>query len=244
MSLERLAELLEEAETIVESLRAAQNPPTVAPGSPTAPVAHPPGLRDPAAFFAALRASKVLGGTLEQREVDGCSAILEACKGWPVSWAAYALATAVIETAGAMQPIKEYGGEGYFRKQYDIQGDRPAKARELGNLTPGDGAKYAGRGYVQLTGRVNYDRAERALGHPFTASPDLALVQQHAAAIMRQGMEGGWFTGRSLADYLPAVATREQFRAARKVINGQDRADEIAGFAMLFQAALQSGGWR
>ena len=215
------------------------------PEAPQAPERAPEAPFDLPAFFDALRASKALGPTLSESEVNGCEAILAACKGWPASWTAYALATAVVETAGTMQPIKEIGGAAYFRRMYDIEGNRPAKARELGNLTPGDGARYAGRGYVQLTGRRNYGKAAAALGHPLVANPDLAMRPDIAAQIMVQGMEGGWFTGKSLATYLPASgpATLAQFKEARRIINGQDRATEIAGYALEFQKALKAGGW-
>lgn len=210
------------------------------------PVAAPPraGLADPQAFFAELRKSKAMGPTLSAGEVSGCEAILTACKHWRASWAAYGLATAHLETAGTMQPIKEYGGQAYFRKMYDIEGARPAKARELGNLTPGDGAKYAGRGYVQLTGKANYSNAGAALGQDLVGNPDLAMRPDIAAVIMAQGMEQGWFTGRALKDYLPSdLGTVDQFKAARRIINGQDRALEIARTAMEFQRALTAGGW-
>lgn len=202
-----------------------------------------PGHFDPAAFFNALRAGKALGPSLTPGEVSGCEAILAACAGFPVAWAAYPLATAVIETAGTMQPIKEYGGNAYFRRMYDIEGERPAKARELGNLTPGDGAKFCGRGYVQMTGRANYAKAEAKLGASLVSDPDLAMQPEIAAKIMRLGMLEGWFTGKRLETYLPAEASREQFRNARRIINGVDRADEIAGFAVEFQGALRAGGW-
>jgi putative chitinase len=201
-------------------------------------------LADPAAFFAAVRNSKALGPSLTTDEVTGCEAILSACAGFPASWAAYALATAVVETAGTMQPIKEYGGAGYFRRMYDIEGERPAKAKELGNLTAGDGARYCGRGYVQLTGKSNYAKAEAALGIPLVTDPDLALGADVAAKIMRRGMQEGWFTGKSLSSYLPAAADIHQFTNARRIINGQDRAVEIAGYALEFQAALTAGGWK
>lgn len=203
---------------------------------------------DEEAFFAAVRGSKALGPTLSADEVDGCKAILSACRnaGWGAAWTADALATAVVETAGTMQPIKEYGGTAYFRRMYDIEGSRPAKARELGNLKPGDGARYAGRGYVQLTGRANYLKAGKALGHDLVGNPDAALDAGIAAAVMVQGMEHGWFTGRSLATYLRAGApgTLAQFKEARRIINGQDRAAEIAGYALEFQRALTAGGWK
>lgn len=214
-------------------------PPALAPAEPGAR-----GLRDPAAFFAAVRAGKALGPTLTADEVSGCEAILAACEGFPVSWAAYCLATPVIETNGTMQPIKEIGGAAYYTRRYDITGERPDKARELGNLTPGDGARFCGRGYVQLTGRNGYARAEKELGVPLLADPELAMQPDIAAKIMRRGMSEGWFTTKTLATYLPAVADIHQFANARRIVNGLDRAVEIANHALEFQSALQVGDWQ
>jgi putative chitinase len=235
------------AEDALARLRAALEATSASPGPVTPPKPQsPPAARnfDLAAFFNALRSSKALGPKLSPDEVSGCEAILAACEGLPIAWAAYPLATAVVETAGTMQPIKEYGGTAYFRRMYDIEGDRPAKARELGNLTPGDGARFCGRGYVQLTGRANYDKAGRELGLPLVDDPDLALQPAVAAKIMRRGMLEGWFTGKKLETYLPAEASHVQFRNARRIINGLDRADEIATYAMEFQGALRAGGWK
>lgn len=216
----------------------------LAPTTPAPTPAPASGLRDPAVFFSRVRAGKALGPVLTTGEVQGCEAILAACSGFPVSWAAYCLATPVVETNSTMQPIKEYGGSAYFRRMYDIEGERPAKARELGNLTPGDGARFAGRGYVQLTGKANYARAGQALGVDLVGNPDLAMRPDLAAKIMRHGMAGGWFTGKSLETYLKEASDLEWFTKARRIINGQDRAIEIAQYALEFQSALQAGGWR
>lgn len=205
-------------------------------------------LRNPAAFFDRVRAG-LLGPTLSAGETAGCQAILAAMEGAPRSWAAYALATAYLETAHTMQPVKEMGGPAYYTRMYDIRGNRPDKARELGNLQPGDGAKFAGRGYVQLTGRTNYLRAEMELATPFVSKPDLALEPAHAAAIMRRGMEEGWFTGKRFSSYLPSgtlagsVVGKEAFTQARRIINGQDRAADVAAYALEFQEALSLGLW-
>lgn len=204
-----------------------------------------PGLANPAEFFAVLRDSKVLGPVLSEAEVNGCNAILDACEGrFPLSWTAYALATAYHETAATMQPIKERGGAAYFHRMYDIEGSRPDKARELGNADPGDGARYAGRGYVQLTGRANFAKAERLLDQPLVAEPDLAMRPDIAADIMVRGMGEGWFTGKSLRDYIPTAAERRHYVNARRVVNGVDRADLIADYALVFERALKAGGWR
>jgi hypothetical protein len=61
-----------------------------------------------------------------------------------------------------------------------------------------------------------------------------------AAKVMRVGMTEGWFTGKSFASYLPASgpASFAQFKDARRIINGQDRAADIANYAIEFQAYL------
>ncbi len=201
-------------------------------------------LARPSAFFAHLR-DGILGPTLSPGEVAGCEAITDAFAQFPIADVAYALGTAFLETGGTMQPIKEWGGEKYFFKLYDINGARPAKARELGNIHPGDGVKFCGRGYPQCTGRKNYALAEKIFGIPFTSNPDLMLQSDHAAKVMAHFMKHGLFTGKRLADYLPRIgpANKAEFRPCRRVINALDRADDVAAFAMQFQAALVEGEW-
>jgi putative chitinase len=128
---------------------------------------------------------------------------------------------------------------------YDVAGNRPRLAKANGNTRPGDGERYCGRGYVQLTWRNNYRLAAERLKCPLEDEPNLALTPDIAARIMRHGMEEGWFTGRKLSDYLPSAgkADARQFTNARKVINGLDRADLVAGYALTFQSALRVGGW-
>lgn len=181
-------------------------------------------MTDAAKFFATVRTHF---GPLDQGQVDGFNVLLDATAHWPVSWRAYALATAWHETGFTMRPIKERGGTAYFKRMYDIQGERPDKARELGNRLPGDGAKFAGRGYVQLTGRANYAR------YGLSDTPDDAMKPAVAARILVEGMEGGHFTGKALADYLPG-----DYIGARRIINGTDRANTIAGHAVAFERAL------
>jgi predicted chitinase len=197
-----------------------------------------------AAFFDNLR-DGLLGPSLDTGEVGGCEAILDAMAGEPLSWCAYALSTAYHETAHTMQPIKEYGGARYFFRMYDPQGQRPQVARRLGNTEAGDGVKFAGRGYVQLTGRANYAKAGAKLGLDLIAQPDLAMRPDVAADIMREGMLHGWFTGRGFYSYLPSVggSDRKAYINARRIINGIDRAGDIADYAGKFEAALRKGEW-
>ena len=197
------------------------------------------------AFFDAMR-SGLLGPTLTAEEVKGCNAVLEAMEGTPLSWAAYALATAYHETASTMQPVKEYGGFNYFTRMYDVTGARPQMAVANGNTCAGDGPKYCGRGYVQLTWKNNYKRAGDELGVDLVSYPDKALDPVIAAKIIRRGMQEGWFTGKKFSDYLPAKgrATTGQYTRARYIINGSDRAQQIAAHAKAFEAALEAGGWK
>lgn len=184
------------------------------------------------AFFAEVRKHF---GSLKQPQVEGFNALLTALADWPVTWIAYALATAWHETAKTMQPIKERGGDAYFKRMYDPQGERPAVAQALGNWKPGDGIRFAGRGYVQLTGRKNYER------YGLAEKPDDAMKTDVAAGILRQGMEGGVFTGRSLKNFLP-IEGGGDYVAARRIINGRDKAEDIAAYAEKFEASLRKAG--
>ena len=79
------------------------------------------------------------------------------------------------------QSMVEYGGSLDFRK-YDIRYN-PKKAKTLGNTKPGDGAKYKGRGYIQITGKYNYAQAGKALGLDLVKNPKLAEKPSVAAKI-------------------------------------------------------------
>lgn len=205
-----------------------------------------------ATFFAGIR--PLFGGSLSQPQVDGLTAILD---GWdrsyhqrvPLTQLAYCLATAFHETARTMQPIHELGGVSYFTRLYDVQGANPGRARAMGNTTPGDGARYCGRGLIQLTWRSNYAKATDKLhalglldsGESLVISPDLAMQMPIAVAILFEGMLDGWFTGVDLADTIDTIKDGDEhadFVKARRIINGQDRAELIAGYADKFLAAL------
>ena len=77
--------------------------------------------------------------------------------------------------------LKEKGGSLDFRK-YDIRYN-PQMAKILGNTKPGDGVKYHGRGYIQLTGRDNYMRAGHALNLDLVNHPNLAERPDVAAKV-------------------------------------------------------------
>lgn len=173
-------------------------------------------------FFGRARANP-FGGSMRQGQVDGCNAILDAWESRPDlgdrRWLAYMLATAKWETAHTMQPIEEYGrGRG-----------RPYGVSVNGQV-------YYGRGYVQLTWATNYARMAALTGADLVGHPGLALEPRLAALIMIEGMKGGLFTGVGLPRYFGAAA--DDAVNARRIINGTDRAEEIAAIHAGFVAAF------
>lgn len=190
-------------------------------------------------FFSQVRSS-LFDGRLRQKQVDGLTGILDE---WERAharrddrWLAYMLATAHHETDRAMQPIVERGGTEYFRMMYDPTGARPALARRHGNTMPGDGVRYRGRGFVQLTWKSNYEKAGKILGFDLAGSPELALEPAIATRLLFEGMQRGWFTGKRLADYFGP--DREDWVGARRIINGLDKANLVASHARRYYAAL------
>lgn len=197
-------------------------------------------LVDRSKLFTGARHS-VFQGRFNQSQVDGINHILDAWDASPhtdLRWLAYMLATAYHETAATMQPIREYGSDAYLTQMYDVQGRRPDTARSMGNVNPGDGIKYCGRGYVQLTWHTNYKKMGDALGVDLVNTPDLAMDPNIAAKIMFLGMteRKNCFTGKVLSDYLSDLT--EDFYNARRIINGLDHAHEIAETAQKFYEVL------
>ena len=135
--------------------------------------------------------------------------------------AAYVLATAFWETARTMKPVREMGGEKYLRsKKY---------------------YPYVGMGYVQLTWRENYQKASDKLSVDFVSNPKLLLDPVHATEILVLGMIEGWFTGKKLSDYI--TLQRSDFVEARRIINGKEKASDIARIAREYDAGLKAEGY-
>lgn len=93
------------------------------------------------------------------------------------------LAQIRVET-GNFQYMTELGDAEYFQ-MYDPQ-YAPRKAAALGNTQSGDGYKYRGRGYLQITGRYNYEQASKQMPGGFTdfiESPDLVATPNIAVQL-------------------------------------------------------------
>jgi hypothetical protein len=155
-----------------------------------------------------------------------------------VRWAAYMLATVKHECADTFQPITERGAKSYFNK-YE---PGTSIGKNLGNTVAGDGYLYRGRGYVQLTGRTNYQKMSGNLGltgeDDFIVRPDNALHPDVAYKIMSYGMRNGSFTSKKLNDYINAAKC--DYSNSRRIINGTDQAAKIKEYAINFESVLNN----
>jgi putative chitinase len=175
------------------------------------------------AFYATLKAHF---GKLTQDQVNGINAILAewiATMGQDDRHLAYMLATAWHETAQKMQAISEYG---------------KGKGKKYGAIDKKTGHAYYGRGLVQLTWARNYQTMGKILNIPLYEHPELALSLPVAVDIMFDGMFNGIFTGKKLSDYFNK--TKDDPIGARRIINGKDRSELIAGYHAKFLDAIKS----
>ena len=175
-----------------------------------------------------------LYGPLSLTQREGLTYLLERLRSdtalTDLRWAAYLLATVKHECAERWRPVEEFGrGAG---RAYGLEVE---VTDTQGNVHRN---KYYGRGYVQLTWKENYQRVGQAIGmgDDLMIDPDLALQPETAYKIMSYGMRAGAFTGRTLSHYI--TAERVDYENARRIVNGTDQAERIAGYAKRFESIL------
>lgn len=178
----------------------------------------------------------LFAGHLSQSQVSGFEILLtewELSSHTDLRWLAYMLGTAYHETAKTIQPIEEYG-KGKNRP-YGI------KRKRSGLIYTTPDKIYYGRGFVQLTWYENYELMSRLLNTDLLNFPDSALIVPIATKIMFEGMTKGSssfgdFTGKCLEMYFNEAT--EDWVGARRIINGNDRAEDIAKYSKEFYKAL------
>jgi putative chitinase len=186
-------------------------------------------------------------GKLSQTQVDAINFIVDAMdkdKSITYPQGAYILATIWHETATTMQPIAEYGkGKGriygtWYKNPKDQLYTFKDGSKTTAYLQSDYPHLYYGRGYVQLTWFENFKKASEKLKHDFLNNPDDVMKPEYAIKVMLEGMKQGWFTGRKLSDYIHQ--SKKDYVNARRIINGTDKANLIAGYADTFEKALRS----
>lgn len=187
-------------------------------------------------FYDRIRQS-IFNGSISAKQFAGIEAILSEYNTLSINdfrKLAYILATAYHETGQTMQPVREIGrGNGYkYGKKF----------KRSGVLYTSPDHIYYGRGLVQLTWYENYQYMGKLLGLDLLNNPDLLLTMEVSIKVLFEGMLNGKssfgdFTGKSLENYI--TKDRTDFYNARRVINGTDAAQKIAGYADLFLKALK-----
>ena len=122
-----------------------------------------------------------------------------------------ALATIRAESEG-FAPISE-GVSKYNTSPGGAQFDLYEGRKNLGNTKLGDGEKFKGRGFVQLTGRDNYTRFGALIGLPLDQLSFLANAPDVAAVLLVEFLKASW------AKILPALRAN-RFAEARRLVNG------------------------
>lgn len=126
--------------------------------------------------------------------------------------AEFEINTPARQAAFLAQIAHETGGFRWLRELGSVRYLQRYEGREdLGNTEPGDGPRFRGRGYIQLTGRHNYQQAGAQLLLSLLTEPELAEQPEHAARI------AGWYWYRRT---LNRLADTGEFRQITRMING------------------------
>ena len=129
-----------------------------------------------------------------------------------------AMATIRVECGKNFKPIMEYAsGEAYEGR------------RDLGNVNQGDGVRYKGRGFIQLTGRSNYQYYGDKLGINLIDNPDLALDVEIGAKILAT-----YFKDRKV----DVACLNKDWLTVRKLVNGVNRATGLPNGWSDFQTVI------
>jgi putative chitinase len=180
-------------------------------------------------------------GSLKQTQVEGFDAILNEWQKKDLKdmrWLAYILATVWHETAKTMQPVEEFGrGKG---KDYGKKLKMGSGPHDRSGYTTPDKIYY-GRGHTQNTWYENYEALTKAAQRQgfmwdFLNQPELLLETEPSIWATFYAMTTGLYTGRKLSNYFNDVM--DDNINARRIINGNDQAERIKGYALSFRSCF------
>lgn len=122
------------------------------------------------------------------------------------------ISTPVVQAMFLAQIMHESGGGIWLTEL--ASGQAYEGRADLGNTHPGDGVKYKGRGFIQITGLFNYQAVSKALGHDFVANP-ADLAQPLYAA-----QSAGWYWNSRGLTSIAQAGTLDAFESVTRKING------------------------
>lgn len=175
------------------------------------------------AFFDGYRSNLDPDKKLTQQEVNALESFLlmvdsnEKCLS-KSQWA-YVFATTFHETNATFMPVKEayWLSEDWRRKNLRY-------------------FPYYGRGFIQITWKENYAKFSKQLEEDFVKNPDLVMIPKYAFRILVDGLINGSFTGKKISDYIND--SKKDYKGARRCVNGTDKADLVASYALKFENIL------
>ena len=150
-------------------------------------------------------------------------------------WLAYILGTVHYESDRSFKPMSEGGARlRHLVRNEDAEGR--ANGEVAGRPDDEELERYFGRGFVLLTWKANYAWVGDRIGVDLVNEPHRAADLDVASQVIIAGMRHGWFNGRMLADYFNSQV--EDSVGAREVLNGRNKANLVAGYAMQYYAAI------
>jgi preprotein translocase subunit Sec61beta len=186
---------------------------------------------DRAAFFDAIRPA--FGGKLSEAQVSGMGAILDEAARLPLHHVAHILANVRRETGGYMAPIKETVMPHHKNKNpSDAEVKRRLDVAFKAGKLPWVKAPYwldgwFGRGQIQITHRVNYQKFG-------IVNPDDALKLPVSARVAVQGMVNGRFTGNhghhqgEVMDFAPIARIVLRYIAGGMILGSAEMGEKLA----------------
>lgn len=107
------------------------------------------------------------------------------------------------------QVLHESGG--FFYVEELASGAAYEGRKDLGNINEGDGVRFKGRAYIQITGRANYQSITNEFKHDFVTNPkDLSNIEYAMKA-------SGWFWNKKSLNLL---ADKDDITSITKKVNG------------------------
>lgn len=194
---------------------------------------------------------RIFGRALPARKFDYIKLIIDAFDNCSfmvsLRWLAYILATSMHESNDTFEPVVE----GYWIKPdskrvnalYNYYAKHNPGALKTIFPNGKNGTAYYGRGrVVQLTHDFNYKLASLEIYGDLRLfeNPDMIITDPDCdIKVTFTGMYKGWFTGYKLNQFFPLNSNKANPVSARKIINGLDKANLIAGYYIKFYDLLE-----